>query len=67
MKMILAFIHIQWHAWRTAIILDDCVRALGQMSHSKYLNNDEMIMKASVRQELIHRACFQALPQRKWR
>ena len=64
------FIHIHLHARETAIVLDDCMLALGQMNHpgkgSK--ETDVMMMPIDVRSSLIRRALWSALPNGwKWR
>ena len=32
-RSIKTFIHVQLNAYKTAIVLDDCVRAMGLMNH----------------------------------
>jgi len=63
------FVHIHLNAYKTATILDDCVRVLGTMSHphSDTKINDSMLMNTKQRQALIDRACWHALPTWKWR
>lgn len=57
------FLHLK--ARETARHLDDCMRAMGQMNHSRH-HPDEMLMKIKVRGELINRS-WQTLPTWKWR
>lgn len=72
------FIYIQWNAKKIALVLDDCVRAMGQMNHpSSYKgtckkcgekqmiespDKDCMTMKVLVRSDLINTACWHTLP-----
>lgn len=61
------FLFLQWNARKTATILDDTVRALGQMNHDQK-NSGVMIMSSEVRSNLINRACWEGLPNGwKWR
>lgn len=60
------FVHIHLNAYKTAVILDDTVRALGNMNYNRD-NANTMLMTLEVRKRLIHRIYWEALPQWKWR
>jgi len=77
------FFSIQWNARATAIVLDDCTRAMGLMDKAKdsvgykckhcekpgVVNVDPgmWLMPSTKRSELVNRACWHALPRWKWR
>lgn len=59
------FLHVHLHARRTAVQLDECMRALGQMRHLP--ENGKMEMSVEARSKLI-RDGYGALPSGwKWR
>lgn len=60
------FLFLQWNARKTAIILDDTMRAMGQMHHSRG-EPGLMTMPTEVRGKFIQRACWDGLPNWKWR
>lgn len=60
------FFFLQWHAREIALHLDDCLRAMGQMSHLKTGERDVMLMSVKIRADLGYRQ-FKTLPQWKWR
>jgi hypothetical protein len=68
-RSIKTFIHIQLNAYKTALVLDDCCRAMAQMNHPHRDTHitDAMLMPTKLRAELIDRACWNALPTWKWR
>lgn len=61
------FFFLQWNARKTAIVLDDCMRAMGQMGQAKN-EPGERTMPNAVVSKLINRGYWEALPNGwKWR
>ena len=61
------FLFLQWNARKTAIVLDDCMRAMGQMRHAKN-EPGALTMPSTVVSKLVNRGYWEALPNGwKWR
>lgn len=67
------WIHLLWNARRTAIVLEECTRAMGLMDKIERKKNDPpdapilWTMPSETRSELINKACWKALPRWQWR
>ena len=57
--------HLLWNARRTAVVLDDCTRALGQMNHTIHIHG-VMTMSLETRADVIRQA-HAVLPKKNWR
>jgi hypothetical protein len=61
------FLHLHWHAKETAVVLDDCMRAMGQMHYAKGEPGMRTMPNETV-SKLVHRGYWEALPNGwKWR
>ncbi len=61
--VIKAFLFIQYNATKTSIILDECLKAMGQMKETDQLGI--WLMKESIRRDLVSRG-YKHLPNFKW-
>lgn len=61
------FLHLHWRAKETAVVLDDCMRAMGQMHYAKGEPGMRTMPNETV-SKLVHRGYWEALPNGwKWR